>query len=440
MKSLSRDLHYAVIRLIIVFALFSFAPRLVAEPLTLKHAVDLALAHGTTAAVAGADEQRAYAAYRETRDAYVPQLALGSGLGQSWGYPLTLEGSAPSIVNFNAQSALLNPALRDFIRASRTEWQAATQQAKDQRAQTIQDTVLNYVELAKWETLLSHLHEERADASKMEDRVNQRISEGVDSGVAGDQARLNTARVDLRIAQAEGSIEVLRSRLAHATGLQASAIEIEPESVPSLPEVKQEDDLAGAAAQSSPAVLSAQERATAFEFRAHGEHRSLLPSVDFAAQYALLATYNHYQDFFRPGSFERHNATIGVVIRFPFFNASQHARAEAADADALRARRQAEGAKNQVSEETLRLQRLVGQLSAAQRVADLEYKIAQSGFSAMQIRTDQGSAGIHDQEDARIQANDRFSSLQDANFELERARVTLLRATGQIEDWVGVGK
>jgi len=30
--------------------------------------------------------------------------------------------------------------------------------------------------------------------------------------------------------------------------------------------------------------------------------------------------------------------------------------------------------------------------------------------------------------------------LQDANFELERARITLLRATGEISDWVGVGK
>ncbi len=126
----------------------------------------------------------------------------------------------------------------------------------------------------------------------------------------------------------------------------------------------------------------AADRATALDFRARGEHRLLWPTVDFAAQYALLATFNNYQDFFRAGSFQQHNATIGVVIRFPFLNFSQREHAQAADADALRAHRQVEDAKSQVSEETLKLQRSVEQLAAAQDVADLQYQIAQSKLSA----------------------------------------------------------
>ena len=82
-------------------------PRLSAEPLPLKRAVELALAHSTTAAAANADQQRVFASYREARSQYIPQFILGSGLGKSWGYPLSLEGSAPSIVNFNSQSTSL---------------------------------------------------------------------------------------------------------------------------------------------------------------------------------------------------------------------------------------------------------------------------------------------------------------------------------------------
>ena len=66
-----------------------------------------------------------------------------------------------------------------------------------------------------------------------------------------------------------------------------------------------------------------------------------------------------------------------MSIRFPLFNASQRARAQAADADALKATKQAEAARNQVSEETLRLQRSVTQMQAARDVAQLEYEIAQ---------------------------------------------------------------
>src|SRR5690348_11888567 len=55
-----------------------------AEPLPLKRAVSLALSHGTLVGSAEADAQRAFAAYRESRNSYVPQLIFGSGLGKSW--------------------------------------------------------------------------------------------------------------------------------------------------------------------------------------------------------------------------------------------------------------------------------------------------------------------------------------------------------------------
>ncbi len=414
--------------------------RLSAEPLPLKRAVELALAHSSTAAAASADQQRVFASYREARSQYIPQFILGSGLGKSWGYPLSLEGSAPSIFNFNSQSTVYNPALREFVRAARTDWSAATLQSKDQRNQVIQDTVLSYAELSKWETLLGHLQEEHEAAIQTEQLVSQRIKEGVDSPVMQNKARLVSARLRLRLAETQGAIDVIRNRLAHLTGLPAAAIETESDSMPPLPEVKQEDDLPGTAVQASPGVQAAESRAAAESLRARGEHRAKLPSLDFAAQYGLLATYNNYQQFFQPGSFQRHNATIGVVIKFPVFSATQRARAEAADATALKAKKDAESIKNQVSEETLRLQRSVEQTSAAREVADLEYQVAQSNFESLKVRLDAGSMGWHDVQDAREQVNERYNSLQDANFELERARITLLRATGELEAWVGTGK
>jgi outer membrane protein TolC len=416
----------------------SALPPVFAEPLPLKRAVELALAHSTTAGAASADEQRVFASYREARNQYIPQLVVGSGLGKSWGFPLSLEGSAPSILNVNSQSTIFNPATRDFVRAAKTDWNAATVQTKDQKNQVIQDTVLSYAELSKWETLAVHLQDEHAAAIKAEQLVGERIKEGVDNPLMQNKAHLSTARLRLRLAEAQGAIDVIRNRLSHLTGLPAASIDTAPDSMPPLPEVKQEDDLPGRAVRSSPAVQAAENRATAEGFRARGEHRAMLPSADFAAQYGLLARYNNYDEFFK--TFQRHNATIGVVLRFPFFSPSQHARAEAADATALRAKKDAEAAKNQVSEETLRLQRLVEQMAAAQEVADLEYRVAQSDLESLQVRLDSGSANWHEVQDAREQSSERYNSLQDANFQLERARITLLRATGGLEDWIGGSK
>ena len=424
----------------VLFFLTSLYGTLSAEQLPLKRAVELALAHSTTMQASHIDEQHAFASYREARNQYLPQMTLGSGLGKSYGYPLSLEGSAPSIINTTAQSALINPALRDFVRAAHAEYEATTVQTKDQRNQVIQDTVLSYAELSKWETLMTHLSHDYEDALKMEQTVNERVLAGVDNPLIRSQARLNAARVYLHVSQAQGAIDVLRNRLSQLTGLPATAIETLPESIPSLPEVKQEDNLAAKAAEQNPLIQVADIRATSLALRARGEHRALWPTVDFAAQYALLATFNNYQQFFQPHSFQSNNATVGVEIRFPFLNPTQHAHAQAADAVALHARKDVEATKNQVSEQTLKLQRSVEQLTAAQQVVELEYEIAKSNLDSTQVRADAGSATLHDLDDARNQANEHFVALADTNFELQRARISLLRATGDLETWVGVGK
>jgi outer membrane protein TolC len=426
--------------LAVFLAIFSlcFCNGLAAEPVPLKHIVELALGHSTMAVEAQASQQRAFAAYHATRNQYLPTLVIGSGLGATWGYPLSLEGSAPSIVNTTAQSAVLNPALRDFVREARTEWLSTAEQSKDQRDQVMQDAIVSYAELSKWEMLISRLSQDYARALEMEKKINERVQAGVDNPLGRNQARLNAARVYLHISQAQGAIDVLRNRLSQMTGLPAASIETIPDSIPALPEVKQDDDLSAKALQASPAIQLASLHATALGFHARGEHRSMLPTVDFAAQYALLATFNNYQHFFKQGSFQPNNASVGVVIRFPFFSPAQKARALAADADLLHAQKAAETARNQVSEQTLQLQRAVSQLSAAHEVASLEYEIAQSTLDSTEVRMDAGTASVHDEDDARTQASERYTALADADFELQRSRIFLLRATGELGSWIGV--
>jgi outer membrane protein len=410
-----------------------------AEPLTLKRAVELALVHSPAAGESAADEQRAFANLRETRDQFIPQLNIGSGLGGSWGYPLSLEGSAPSLVNITAQSALFNVALRDGLRAARSEYKATQISNKDRRNQIMQDTTLAYLELLTWQQLVDHLQKQQDDASKMEQVVEERIQQGIDSPQQRLEARLAIARAKLRLEQAQGSIDVLRTTLSQLTGVPASSIDAVAESVPALPEAQSEPDAAAKAVESNPVVGFAQEHANAQAFRARAEHLALWPSVDFATQYAVLAKYNNWLQFF-PQSFERNNATVGVVIRFPFFNAPQHAHADAADADAIRARKEADATKNQVSQETKRLQHSVEQLTAAKDVSQLEYEIAKSDSDAVEIRMNSDNATVHDAANARTQMAEKFTALQDANFQLLRARIGLLRATGELESWVNQAK
>ena len=423
---------------------------LLAEQVSLKRVVELALTHATGAAIAAADEQHASASYRELRNDYVPQLSTGAGLGYSYGFPLALEGSAPSLFNITSQSALLNPALRAFVHAAKVDSTVASLKTKDERNQIIQDAALSYAELAKWEQRLIKLQETEEASKKMQSAVAERVKEGVDNELDGTKARLSTARVRLRIAEARGAADVLREHLAKLTGLPAANIQTDPDSMPAPPAAPANEEPAKDAASSTPAVEAAVEHARAQYLRAQGEHKSLWPSIDFAGQYALLSRFNNFQNYYIPSrpcvtplgeflcvasSFQQNNATIGVSIRFPLFNASQRSRAQAADAEAVKATKQAEAARNQVSEETLRLQRSVTQMLAARDVAQLEYEIAQKSLTAVQTRMDTGTSTLRDLDDARSQASERFITLQDVTFELERSQLGVLRSTGELEKW-----
>ncbi|MFZ0731874.1 MAG: TolC family protein [Candidatus Sulfotelmatobacter sp.] len=435
------------LRYLLVFALIPTT--LLAEPVTLKRVIELALTHATGSAISAADQQKVAASYRELHDSYIPQITTGAGLGYSYGFPLSLEGAAPALFNVTAQSSLLNASLHDFVRATKVDATVASLNSKDQRNQIIQDAAQSYAELAKWEQRLVKLQQDQVDTEKFQAAVSERIKEGVDTELDGTKARLAAAQVRLEIAEAQGSADVLREHLSKLTGLPASGIQTDPDSIPATPAPPPSETPADVAA-SNPSVEAAMEHARAQYLRAEGEHRALWPSFDFAAQYALLSRFNNFQNYYTPSkpcvtslgeflcvtnNFQQNNATVGVSIRFPIFNSGQRARAQAADADALKAKKQAEAAKNQASEETLRLQRSVTQLMAARDVAELEYEIAQKSLAAVRTRMDSGTANLHDLQDARTQASDRFMTLQDVTFNLERTQLGLLRSTGDLEKW-----
>jgi outer membrane protein len=404
-----------------------------AEPLPFRRAIELALRNSTLIGAAAADQIRARAAYLEARGAFIPSATVGSGLAKSWGFPLSIEGSAPSVLNMNVQSYLVHFEQRQFVRAARTDWDASKFNIEDKRQQAVLDAALAYLQLDRVTTLLSLLRQQREAAQSAEQITAQRVKAGVESHLDDTRSRLNSARVRLRLAETEGLADELRTQLSQLTGVPASRIEIVTESIPAMPQPPEDPDLAQKAASSSPLVKLAEGNAQAREFRALGEHRALRPAIDFVGQYGLFAKYNNYEEFFR--AFQRHNGVVGVVIRFNFFNAVQKAHAEAADAEAVKARKGAEDARNKVTNETLKLQRAVTQLAAAREVAQLEYQLAQANVDIVRARIQAGQSNVRDEENARLEEGDKYAAYLDSSFELEKAQMQLLRATGELDKW-----
>src|SRR3984893_1553325 len=78
------------------------------RPMTLRQAVGIAVRQNPDIALARLDEENARQAVRVAKDPFTPRLTVGSGLAYSYGFPMSIEGSAPSIVQAHASQFLFN--------------------------------------------------------------------------------------------------------------------------------------------------------------------------------------------------------------------------------------------------------------------------------------------------------------------------------------------
>jgi outer membrane protein TolC len=126
---------------------------------------------------------------------------------------------------------------------------------------------------------------------------------------------------------------------------------------------------------------------------------------------------------------------VGLNIKFPFFNPVQNARAQEVKADALLAGKQEELTREKVREDALQLQRSLRQLAAARDVAKLEWEVSQGDLEVVKTRLETSQANLRDEENAQLDTDDKNAAYLDAEFELRRAELQLLRLTGELEDW-----
>lgn len=404
-----------------------------AEPIPFKRAIELALKHSGTMAIALAEQTRTRQLYLAERDQFLPTVVFGSGLGYSFGIPLTILGSAPSIFNINTSQDLFNPSHRATANAAKVDWKASDLDLMDRKNGVILDTATYYTQLDTVTAKLKILRQAQENAKRAQFITSERLKEGMDSELDLKRSQLSAAQVELQIAQAEGDADVLRERLSKLTGIPAADIETVTESIPLAPEIPQDDQTAATAADANPSVRSAFEHAKSAELRADAEHKALLPSFDLGSQYALLASFNNYDAFYR--KFQRNNYTFGVNIRFPFFSPAQRAAANAADADAIKAKKTAEGVRNDVQADTLKIQRSLRQLAAARDVAKLEYELAQANIDTVHAKVQIGQGTARDEEQARLDANSKYAAYLDSSYQLMRGQMQMMRMMGNIQEW-----
>jgi len=432
----ARKLKHAVARAAVTAALL--LPFTAAAQISLSSAVDLAEKSSPDVRGAIADVRKANAGLSETTDAYIPNLVFGANPGYVYGYPL----GYPSLFQANSQSLVISFSQRDYIRSAREAVNAANLRLKDVEQQVALDVALDYVELNHDLEEISALDDEMSYASGLVQIEQQRVLAGVDARVTELQAELTAAQVDEKRIHLENDADEMRQKIGNLTGLPAAGLTTINSSIPPAPNFSADsgNDLGAA---KNPGVSAADANAKSKFYQAWGDSRqNYRPTVAFGAQYSLFEKFANYTEYF-PKGLQYNNAALGVVITFPLFDASRRAKAKESEADAMHAEADADAARNTFSEQTLMMRRSILELNAQQRVAQIRSELAQEQLKTVEteLSSGTGSAGAPpatpiQAQQAHIQERERYEDLLDAQFELMKIELSLLRQTGQIGNWV----
>jgi len=411
--------------------------------ISLGTVVDMALKASPKVRIAQADLNRASAAYRQTRSAFIPTLYAGSGLGYTYGFPV----GQPTLFNFTSQSLVFDASQFSYLRANHAAIQSATLALQQARQLAEEDAAISYIRLDAALSRQAAMHDAAVAADRLTAIEQQRVDAGLDAPMELTRAKLTAAQVRLKQVHLDSEVAGERAHLAQITGLDAANIATIPVSIPPAPGASVYLDNKAVPL----AVQAAFANATAKQQQAVGDHRQTwLPQLMFAAQYARFASFNNYQDYYgNQGSvggekpFQFNNAALGMQFSWPIFDRTRKARADMSAADAAHALGEANLARDTAAEATIKLNSGLQELALRQQVAELERDLAQQQLDAVTVQASLGPANTstppptpRDEQNARIAAAQQRLVLAEATLDLRQAQLDLLVATGNIESWI----
>src|SRR5882762_9332904 len=163
---------------VLLLPLCSVALRAEVHIMTLRQAVDRALEQNPDIALARLDEQKAQQAVRLTKAPFSPRIDAGSGLAYSSGFPMSIEGAAPSIVQARATAFVFNRQQSYLVAEARENARGASIATSSKRDEVAFRTASLYLDAQRAARLGDLARKEIESIQKVQQAVDDRVKEG----------------------------------------------------------------------------------------------------------------------------------------------------------------------------------------------------------------------------------------------------------------------
>lgn len=398
--------------------------------MTLRQAVETALKQSPDVTLARLDEEHARQAIRVAHDPFTPRVIVGSGLAYSNGFPMSIEGSAPSVVQARASQFLFNRQQSFTVAQAKEDARGATivtGSKRDEVAYRVTGLFLDAERAARIGDLA------RKDAASQETvlaTVQAQVREGRALPLAEKTAAYQLAYAKQLADNLADDQAAAETSLALALGFAAEdrvrPVE-ERRAVPAVP--PSEAQAIETALEANKDLRHIQSQIAAKQLEIRSEKAARWPRVDLVAQYAMLAQFNNYADFFR--KFQRNNGQLGVSFQLPLLSGSGvGAQVAQSETDVAHLRVELSNTRNRIASDLQQSYRDVRKAEGAANVAQLDLDVAREQLSVDLAQMQEGRLTLREVEQARVVENQKWIAFYDAQYALEKARWNVLHLTG----------
>jgi outer membrane protein len=417
-----------------IFTLACCAAALRAEvhTMNLRQAVERALQQNPEIAMARLDELKAQEAVRVRKDPFAPHVYLGSGLAWTYGFPMSIDGAAPSVVQGRVSESLFNRQQSYAVAQTKEEARGAGIAASAKKDEVAFRTAALFLD-AERATRAGEMARKEVDSSqKVLATVENRVQEGRELPLESKRAALNLARARQNADSLDADRETAETSLALVLGYGADdRVQPAAEERVAPPMPASEEAAVESALQSSSELRRLESQIAAKGLEGRAAKAARLPHADLVAQYGLFATFNHYQDYFL--KYQRNNAEIGVSFVLPLLSGpGVGAAAAEADAEASKLRIQLAHSRNQITADTHQSYRELRKAGDRRDVARLDLDVAREQLSVNLALLQEGRILLSQVEESRIAESGKWIAFYDAQYAVERARWDLARQTGDL--------
>jgi len=401
------------------------------EPLTLRHAAELALAKAPELAAARAASEVGRSSAAMARDIFHPNAWITTTPGYTHGLPGVVAGRVPSIIGVEIRQLIYDPARKaDALSAEATAADIDGELEQSCRA-TLERLVTVYARAFLDETVIAAAQRRYDAAEAIARRQAALFEEGRVTELDSERARLQSARARQKVLNAESDRDLDMLELKRLIGWPGSSplrLAGDPDAV--LPELSAAENLTTAKA-ADPIMNSLTREVQLLGQSARIESKRWMPTLEASATYQRLGKFNNYDQYYL--TFTPDSVAIGVSILFPLWTGGRFEDGRRrAEARLEHAEAQLQAREGEVELAVKRAESLVARTLAERSLTLRSRSIASQDRDALEQLAREGRSGLSDVDEREMSVADAEAETAAANLESLLQRVQLLSLRGEL--------